>query len=64
LNEVTLKENQRHEIDQFIERISNEMKSIPQGKIRDVWNHSFPFLFPLISRLAIKNVRMAWKIRH
>ncbi len=36
LNEVTLKENQRQEIDQFIETISNEIKSIPQGKLRDV----------------------------
>ena len=36
LNEVTLKESQRREIDQFIETISKELKSIPQGKIREV----------------------------
>jgi hypothetical protein len=43
LNEVTLKENQRIEIDQFIEQISNDIKSIPQGKIRHV-NHTFLFV--------------------
>lgn len=36
LNEVTLKDHQREEIEQFIQTISKELKSIPQGKIREV----------------------------
>jgi hypothetical protein len=36
LNEVTLKDHQREEIERFIQTISNELKSIPQGKIREV----------------------------
>ncbi|CAF3563201.1 unnamed protein product [Adineta steineri] len=52
LNEVTLKENQRNEIDQFIEQISNELKSIPQGKIRELstmseWLGKFDIKIPL-----------------
>ncbi|CAF0827834.1 unnamed protein product [Rotaria sordida] len=52
LNEVTLKESQRSEIDQFIEEISNELKSIPQGKIRHLskmseWLEKFDIKIPL-----------------
>ncbi|CAF2982692.1 unnamed protein product [Rotaria sp. Silwood2] len=52
LNEVTLKENQRIEIDQFIEEVSNELKSIPQGKIRHLskmseWLEKFDIKIPL-----------------
>ncbi|CAF4667241.1 unnamed protein product [Rotaria sp. Silwood1] len=52
LNEVRLKENQRTEIDQFIEEISNELKSIPQGKIRHLskmseWLKKFDIKIPL-----------------
>jgi hypothetical protein len=50
LNEVTLKENQRIEIDEFIDKISNEIKSIPQGKIRHVRYILFLF-FILINLL-------------
>lgn len=39
LNEVTLKDNQRQEIEQFIATISKDLKSIPQGKIREVKCH-------------------------
>jgi len=61
LNEVTLKENQRIEIDEFIDKISNEIKSIPQGKIRHVRYILFLFFYSNKSSLilVIKNVGMA-----
>lgn len=47
-----MKENQRIEIDAFIEKISTELKSIPQGKIRDLskmseWLEKFDIKIPL-----------------
>lgn len=52
LNEVTLKDKQRIEIDEFIEKISTELKSIPQGKIRDLstiseWLEKFHIKIPI-----------------
>ncbi|CAF1346478.1 unnamed protein product, partial [Adineta ricciae] len=52
LNEVTLKESQRHEINEFIEQVSNELKSIPQGKVRELskmseWLDKFNIKIPL-----------------
>ncbi|CAM4821656.1 unnamed protein product [Rotaria magnacalcarata] len=52
LNEVTLKNNQRTVIDQFIKKITDEIKSIPQGKIRRLskmseWLEKFDIKIPL-----------------
>jgi len=52
IHEVQLKESQSQEIDRFIEEISNEFRSIPQGKIRPLsemseWLSKFDLKIPL-----------------
>ena len=63
LNEVTLKESQRTEIDRFIEEIATELRSIPEGKVRPV-SYSFGMIYT--SKLiklscSYRPCRIGWK---
>ena len=45
LNEVTMRDASRQDIDQFIDEISTELRSIPQGKVRNVSSSILTLLF-------------------
>jgi len=59
LTEVTLKENQRQDIEQFIRQLTNEIQSIPQGTVRELsamseWLTKFDIQIPLTYSKMLK----------